>query len=480
MSDVLQRLCLGYPHVAFRWRFDDKKPFLFPAQSGDFLDGVYARAHHFLGADFLDNAVRLEDDKQGDNQDDKIRLSGYVGLPTYHTSSYRRLYLYVNGRPVQDRLLFACVRGAYQDYMPKGRYPSVILYIRVDSAEVDMNVHPTKAEVRFRDPRLLRSVIYGTLKSTLGGVKHQASGHLQQRFVDYARSGSSGGQGHAASRGRSRNLWTAIEKENAPEAVNRDVSEGGGQGGVMGAGMDAGGVQSTQISPETSHETSRGASPEASHEDVAGISKPEGESGTEEKGGDEQVGALGWARCQIHDCYIVAQSDAGMVLVDQHAAHERLVYEDLKAQAAAGKVVRQRLLVPEVVEITTQDSALLLEHRQMLDACGLGVEAFGDGVLVREVPAVLGTSGYESLLRDIVGEIKAWGASSALEERLSALWARMACYGSVRAGRRLSLEEMNALLRMMEKTEFSGQCNHGRPTHVVLSHQAIESLFERR
>ena len=191
-------------------------------------------------------------------------------------------------------------------------------------------------------------------------------------------------------------------------------------------------------------------------------------------------GALGWARCQIHDCYIVAQSDAGMVLVDQHAAHERLVYEDLKAQAAAGKVVRQRLLVPEVVEMTTQDSALLLEHRQMLDACGLGVEAFGDGVLVREVPAVLGTSGYESLLRDIVGEIKAWGASSALEERLSALWARMACYGSVRAGRRLSLEEMNALLRMMEKTEFSGQCNHGRPTHVVLSHQAIESLFERR
>ena len=462
MSHVLQRLALAYPHVGFSWQFDDRKPFVYPACQGPFLPAVKERTMRILGREFCDNAVCIEPD---DNE--HVRISGYVGVPTYHMASYRYLSLFVNRRPVHDRLLLSCLRGAYGDLVPKGRYPCAVLFFDLDCADVDMNVHPSKAEVRFRHPRFVRSRCYAVLRAALSGEKQRVSSHLATAFIARARNTTSRKASiqqdtliaaiEAEEKTSSYDLTTLARETISPEEQEQKQ-------------------QTPQKSPEHQPPKQENVQENQTAEPDDNQKKPVEATDSEKT---EHVGALGWARCQLHDCYIVAQNRQGMVIVDQHAAHERLVYEHLQRQAEQETIVRQQLLVPEVIDLSAQDAALLLEQKELLARSGLDIEGFGDGVLIHAVPAVLGRQGYASLLRDLIDTIVCWDKADGLEQKLRSLWSRMACYGSIRAGRRMSIDEMNALLRMMEQTAFSGQCNHGRPTHIVLSHKDLEALFER-
>jgi DNA mismatch repair protein MutL len=366
-----------------------------------------------------------------------IRLTGYIGLPTLNRGTARHQYLFVNGRPVRDRLLHGAVRGAYQDFLARNRHPMLALFLELPPEEVDINVHPAKAEVRFREPGLVRGLIVGACRHALAAAGHRASTTVAEAALGALRPQSAPPGGYA---------W--------PQ---------GGRSGVSRGMAEAAASYHAPL-PEL------GTAPAA---------RPAGAPATD----SEAVPAypLGAARAQLHGTYVVAQTDDGIVIVDQHAAHERLVYERMKRQLAANGVARQILLIPEVVELDEPAAERLVARAEELAELGLAIEPFGPGAVVaREVPALLGEVNIQGLLRDLADELAELGEALALRERLEAVCGTMACHGSVRAGRRLNFEEMNELLREMEATPHSGQCNHGRPTYVELKLADIEKLFGRR
>jgi DNA mismatch repair protein MutL len=378
-----------------------------------------------------------------------VGLHGYAGLPTWHRGDATAIYLFVNGRAVRDKLLLGAVRAAYMDFVPSGRHPTLALFVTCDPAEVDVNVHPAKAEVRFRDPGLVRGLIVGALKQTLTAAMHKASPTAGAAVAEFARRPAWNGYQAPPSQ-----HWQPGQSPSMPEGFAQPA----GFAPPQGFGEAA---QAAFDHVQPSADVRAGEAPLA----------PEA-----------LAAPLGAARAQVHDTYILAQTRDGVVIVDQHAAHERLVYERLKAARAASGIERQALLIPAVVEMDDRDVERLVEAAPLLMTLGLVVESFGPGaVLLRETPSSLAKLDAGTLLRDLASGLREDEAGTAsLERKLDHVLATLACHHSVRAGRRLNGDEMNALLREMERTPGSGQCNHGRPTYVELKLADIEKLFGRR
>jgi DNA mismatch repair protein MutL len=426
----MRRLAMAHPGVAFRLESEERALIDLPAANPSLLEKAGAarleRLAAIMGREFGDNAVAIDANREG------FRLTGFAGLPTLNRPTGQHQYLFVNGRPVRDKLLAGAVRGAYQDFLARDRHPMVALFLEAPTELVDVNVHPAKTEVRFRDAGIVRGLIVGALRTALSAAGHRASTTVADAALGAFRphTGYStalpmggGGNGFAVPRG----LAEAAAKFMAP--------------------FD---VPSARVEMPADH--------------IAEGNFP-----------------LGVARAQLHETYIVAQTDQGVVIVDQHAAHERLVHERLKNQLEAAGVKRQALLLPEVVEVGEDGARRLMVRQAELAEMGLVLEPFGLGaVVVRETPAVLGEVDIQGLVRDLADELAEMDDHLSLKEKIEDVCGTLACHTSVRAGRRLTVEEMNALLRQMEATPHSGQCNHGRPTYVELKLADIERLFGRR
>ena len=430
VGDVVKRLAMARPDVRFAFAQDHGAGFDYAA-CGAGEAGLLTRLAQVLGRDFRDNALAVDAAREG------VRLTGFAGLPTFNRANAQAQYLFVNGRPVRDKVLQGALRAAYMDYLSHDRHPSVALFLALDPHEVDVNVHPAKAEVRFRDPGLVRGLMIGALREVLAGALHRASTTGGAKTLEVMQPRGFSGQAYRA-----------------PPPANRDWRASPSRPGMPGFGEPA---QAAYAAPPQADTRAHDAPTEAA------------------------AAPLGAARAQLHDTYIVAQTRDGMVIVDQHAAHERLVYERLKRERAASGIERQLLLIPLVVDMDAADVDRLVGAADALAGLGLVLEPFGPGaIVVREVPSLLKDGDIEALTRDLADRLAEDDGALPLERLLDHALATMACYNSVRAGRRLRPEEMNALLREMEATPGSGQCNHGRPTYVELKLGEIERLFGRR
>ena len=442
ISEEIKRQAMAHEGVAFSLDLDGRNVLRLPAEHpGD--EGRLKRLAALLGRDFEANALLIDQARDG------VRLSGYAGLPTYSRGNAAHQYLFVNGRPVKDRLLQGALRGAYADFLARDRHPAAVLFLKLDPLYVDVNVHPAKAEVRFRDPQLVRGLIVGALRHALHAAGHRAS-------TTVAADALAGFRPHTGA---------PAFTPSAPSA----------QGWSGWQGWAAPATTMAQTLPGLNDRSARVETLDAPDDPSSLIPNPQSPSPS-----DIDL-PLGAARAQLHGTYIVAQTRDGLVVVDQHAAHERLVYERMKAQMAQGSVTRQALLAPEVVDLDAAEAERVAARAEELAELGLIVEPFGAGaVLVRETPALLGDTDVQGLIRDIADDLAEHGAALSLKERMAEVCGTMACHGSVRAGRVLSAPEMNALLRQMEATPHSGQCNHGRPTYVELKLADLERLFGRR
>ncbi|MEP4194060.1 MAG: DNA mismatch repair endonuclease MutL [Aliishimia sp.] len=431
IGDVIKRLAMAEPFVQFVLRDVSsdvpREVFRAEGESGDMFDALHGRLSRVLGREFAENALKIDALREG------LHLTGYAALPTYSRGSAVAQYLFVNGRPVRDKLLVGALRGAYFDFLSRDRHPAAALFLDCDPNLVDVNVHPAKSEVRFRDPGLARGLIVSALRHALAEAGHRASTTVAGATLGAMTPEPSSG--------------ARVYQMDRPSAGARQMNYA---------------IQAPHPAP-TFEETAP----------VFGrVEEP-----VVEVTGDYP---LGTARGQVHENYIISQTETGIVIVDQHAAHERLVYERLKNQMAENGVASQALLIPEIVELSADDAGRLLEVAEDLARFGLGIEAFGgNAIAVRETPALLGEVNAEALVLDILDELADQGESALVQAKLEAILSRVACHGSIRSGRRMRGEEMNALLREMEETPHSGQCNHGRPTYVELKLSDIERLFGR-
>jgi DNA mismatch repair protein MutL len=440
IAEEVRRQAMAHENVGFELELDGKKTLKLHAEAAGF-EGRLRRLAALLGPDFGDNALLIDQQREG------VRLSGYAGLPTFSRGNAAHQYLFVNNRPVRDKLLAGALRAAYADFLARDRHPLAALFLEIDPQDLDVNVHPAKAEVRFRDPNLVRGLIIGALKHALASAGHRAATTVAQTTLSSFRPQTS---------------VQPLLNLNRPTAAQIAAVR-------------------PYLAPETSPfmPTARVEAPQADH--VApfyGVAEAEPEAPEPVQ---TEAFPLGAARAQLHETYIIAQTHDGLVIVDQHAAHERLVYEEMKAAMAAGHVQSQALLIPDIVDLERDEVARLMARAEDLRSMGLTLEAFGpSSVLVREIPALLGDCDIAGLVRDLADDLSEHGELLALKERIAEICGDHACRHSVRSGRRLNAEEMNALLRQMEATPHSGQCNHGRPTYVELKLKDIEKLFGRR
>ncbi|MFL4469112.1 DNA mismatch repair endonuclease MutL [Tateyamaria armeniaca] len=421
ITDVVKRLAMAEPFIRFELRDvsgDPRTVFRAEAQTRDPMSALRARLSDVLGAEFAENSIAIDTEREG------LHLTGYAALPTYSRGAAVAQFLFVNGRPVKDKLLTGALRAAYFDFLSRDRHPAAALFVDCDPQLVDVNVHPAKSEVRFRDPGLARGLIVSGLRHALADAGHRASSTVASATLG------------------------AMQ----PEPMQPRIYQ-----------MDR---------PSLGPRPSTGFA-EMTRDFSAQVVETPAEA-------DETDLPLGVARGQVHENYIVAQTASGMVIVDQHAAHERLVYEKLKNQMAENGVAAQALLIPEIITLSPAERDGLMEIAEALSRAGLGIEPFGgDAIAVRETPAILGEVDAKAMIHDILDELSDLGSSQSVQARVEAILSRVACHGSIRSGRRMRAEEMNALLREMEATPHSGQCNHGRPTYVELKLADIERLFGR-
>ena len=428
-SEIVKRLAMAHPAVGFSLTTGERTGLRLPRSEAT-SDGLLQRLGRIMGADFLADALEIAGERDG------VRIAGFAGLPTLHRPDASQQFLFVNGRPVKDKVLVGAVRAAYGDLIPRGRYPLLALFVSLEPSDVDVNVHPAKSEVRFRDAGRVRSLMIGAIQHALEAAGHRAS----------ARGGADTLETLARAQG-TQQIWPSTKAASGYRAP-----------------FPPGLAEAMQAPFAAFSEPSADARADTTPLDPELIDRP-----------------LGAARAQLHETYIVAQTRTSVVIVDQHAAHERLVYERMKAMLANGGVARQGLLIPEIVNVGEDEAEALLEKQSDFADLGLVLEGFGQGAIaVRETPALLGDTDIQGLIKDLAAELLGEGQGFALRDRLEAICSRMACHGSVRAGRRLAAQEMNALLREMEATSYSGQCNHGRPTYVELKLSDIERLFGRR
>lgn len=464
ITDVVKRIALAFPEVRFSLSGSDRSMLELPA-TGKGLDGQLQRITQIMGKDFAPNSIALDAEREG------VQLRGFAGIPSYNRGNSLYQFAYVNGRPVKDKLIWGAIRGAYADTIARDRHSVCVLFIDLPPMDVDVNVHPAKADVRFRDQGLVRGLIVGGIREALthAGIRPASTG------TDA--------------------MLAAFRPEGAP--ITRPSSFGSNSTSYTSG-------SSTSYTPSFSHPTfSRQPVPPAAHmvnkplyqaphgslhEDngsailgdfdlPASDSRPSNEIPTTQ----ELNYPLGAARAQIHKNYIISQTEDSLIIVDQHAAHERLVYEALKEALYAKPLASQMLLIPEIVELPEEDATRLLTHAETLEKFGLKIEPFGPGAIaVRETPAMLGEVDAKGLIKDLADEAADYDTANGLKTILDYVAATMACHGSVRSGRLLRAEEMNALLRQMEATPGSGTCNHGRPTYIELKLTDIEKLFGRR
>ncbi|MDP9591386.1 UNVERIFIED_ORG: DNA mismatch repair protein MutL [Shinella zoogloeoides] len=431
ISDVVRRMAIAFPHVRFVLSGSDRTTLEFPATGTDRL----ARIAQVLGRDFRDNAIEIDAERES------VRLTGFAGLPTFNRGNSLHQFAFVNGRPVQDKLLWSALRAAYAETIPHGRYPVAVLSIEIDPALVDVNVHPAKSDVRFRDPGLVRGLVIGAIREALGREGDRAAttgaSGLMRAFRPEAQ--------------RPATPWTPAASPYRPFEPAASMPLRAAQTGFA----------------EFATPSARSEPVFTAHQPVPDDAPP-------------QHHPLGAARAQLHENYIVAQTQDGLVIVDQHAAHERLVFEAMRNALHSRAVPAQALLIPEIVDLPEDDCDRLVAHADEFAKLGLGIERFGPGAIaVRETPAMLGEMDATGLIRQLADELAEWDTANGLKAKLEYLAATMACHGSVRSGRRMRPEEMNALLRQMEATPGSGQCNHGRPTYIELKLSDIERLFGR-
>jgi DNA mismatch repair protein MutL len=431
INDIVKRLAMAEPFVRFELRdvsgHTSRTTFGAEAENGDMFDALHGRLSTVLGREFSDNSMKIDAIREG------LHLTGYAALPTYSRGSAVQQYLFVNGRPVRDKLLVGALRGAYFDFLSRDRHPAAALFLDCDPTLVDVNVHPAKSEVRFRDPGLARGLIVSALRQALAEAGHRASTTVAGATLGAMTPEPNGGPRIYQMDRHSLGSRSASYQSQAPGFAEMTYAYSG-----------------QVVEQEQANETPT--------EDLP----------------------LGTARGQVHENYIIAQTATGMVIVDQHAAHERLVYEKLKNQMAVNGVAAQALLIPEIVELSDGECARLLEVADELARFGLGIEPFGGGAIaIRETPAILGEVNARAMILDILDELADQGSSIMVQAKVEAILSRVACHGSIRSGRWMRAEEMNALLREMEATPHSGQCNHGRPTYVELKLADIERLFGR-
>ncbi|MEO9826735.1 MAG: DNA mismatch repair endonuclease MutL [Paracoccaceae bacterium] len=430
VSDVVKRLAMAEPYVRFELIDESgdtpRSTFRVEAETGEPMEALAQRLRAILGKDFAENALAIDAMREG------LHLTGYAALPTYSRGSSIHQYFFVNGRPVRDKLMIGALRGAYMDYLSRDRHAAVALFIDCDPHLVDVNVHPAKSEVRFRDPGLARGLIVSGLRHALAEAGHRASTTVAKDTLG---------------------AFQAPQTE--PRVYQMDSL-----------------LRGPSYGPRPSAPPQSSFAPEGFAETAEVFEAPPVQEETDLP--------LGAARAHVHETFVIAQTADGLVIVDAHAAHERLVYEKLKRQIAENGVASQALLVPEIVELGA-GAHQLLQVAEDLAKLGLDIEPFGEGVIaVRATPALLGQVNAQAMLRDILDELDDLGETTTLGARVEAVISRVACHGSVRSGRRLRADEMNALLREMEATPHSGQCNHGRPTYVELKLHDIERLFGRR
>lgn len=444
VTDVCRRLAMARADVGFTLVSNGRALFRHAPEAGEAQPARLARLGAIMGRDFRENAIPIEAEREG------VTISGFAGLPTLSRGNAQMQFLFVNGRPVKDRMLNGVIRAAYADFLARDRHPMAALFVDLDPEYVDVNVHPAKTEVRFRDPGNVRGLLIGSLRHSLAAAGHRAA----TTVAGYAL-----GKMQTEPSPLSGELWDQPVPASGPASSIPTALLQGDYSPHSGFGER----------PMHAYRAQPDAAPTARIE-------PHPEQ-------SEHVGGfpLGVARAQLHETYVVAQTADGIVIVDQHAAHERLVYEDMKRQMAADGVKRQALLIPDVVELTEDEAARVTARAGDLLAFGLEIEAFGAGaVCVRATPALFGEMDIKGLIQDLADDFAEYEDGLVLKERFEEVMGNMACRGSVRAGRRLTGEEMNALLRQMEATPHSGQCNHGRPTYVELKLADIERLFGRR
>ncbi|MCO6186955.1 DNA mismatch repair endonuclease MutL [Rhizobium sp. L1K21] len=432
ITEVVRRMAIAFPHVHFVLSGSDRNTLDLPATGDDHL----ARIAQILGREFRENAIEINAER------DDVTLSGYAGIPTFNRGNAAHQYAFVNGRPVQDKQIMSALRAAYAETVPSGRYPVAVLSITIDPALVDVNVHPAKSDVRFRDPGHIRGLMIGAIREALAREGSRASTSAASAMMSAFRPGFS-----PRATAPHWSPQTSPYRPYSQPSFDEPVTEAQAPFAAFSA-------------------------PSARAEDIPQTEVPTTPSPTGMN--------LGAVRAQLHENYIVAQTGDGLVIVDQHAAHERLVFEAMRKAMNEKRIPSQVLLIPEIVDLPEEDCDRLMEHAEALEQFGLTYERFGPGAIaVRETPAMLGEIDANGLIRQLADEIAEWDTASALSKRLEYLAATMACHGSVRSGRRLKLEEMNALLRQMEATPGSGQCNHGRPTYIELKLSDIEKLFGR-
>lgn len=447
ITDVVKRLALAHPEIRFSLTGPDRTVLDFGAGSGD--EALLSRITQVMGKEFRDNAIAIDAVREG------VRLTGFAALPTFNRSNTLQQFFFVNGRPVRDRQLLGALRAAYSDFQSKHRHPVAVLFVDIDSHQVDVNVHPAKADVRFRDAALVRGLVIGSIREAMGATGHrsattggtEALALLQRRPITH---------------GRPTDWQQSAFRPEFQDAFAPNTAQGSGFAAPSQAPYDA-------PMSNSSFAAMQGPSTDT---------RPMHETQFDQQASHLPLGA---ARAQIHENYIIAQTEDGLVIVDQHAAHERLVYERLKTALAKNNVATQMLLIPDIIDLPEEDVDRLEARAPELSELGLHLERFGPGAIcVRETPALLGETDVRGLVQDIADDLAELDESTRLVERLHYVAATMACHGSVRSGRRLRAEEMNALLRDMEATPNSGQCNHGRPTYVELKLADIEKLFGRR
>lgn len=436
--DVLNRIALANPHISFYLLDGEKKKIALNACQGDLFDARLKRLSEVMGNEFGENSILIDVEREG------LRISGYVSLPTLNKANSLSQYLFVNNRPVKDKLLLGALRGAYHDVLASGRYPLCALFFDINPAYVDVNVHPAKAEVRFYDSNLVRGLLVSAIRNVLSKESGRSSNTLnlnelvQDRIPDF---------------GENKTDDTFCLREHQYNTP----------------GM-------ARIFPATPYSKSHRQANLPELERNFSVRVEEVDDVVERS----DVGHLGLAKAQFHDTFIISQNEDSIILVDQHAAHERIVMEKMKSGLKSGKPASQILLIPEIVDLAAPEKARIIEMASELEKLGLVVEEFGTtAVIVREVPALIGDCDIKKLVNNLAEEMTEWGSGYALEEKMNLICATVACHGSVRAGRRLTAEEMNRLLRDMEKTPHSGQCNHGRPTYVELKVSDIAKLFNR-
>ena len=448
IREVVRRLGMARPDIAFTLAGEERAPVTWTAALPG-AAGRLTRLGDILGADFRTHAIEVRSERDG------VVVEGFAASPALTRANALGQYLFVNGRPVRDKLILGAVRAAYADYLPRDRHPVVALFVTLDSREVDANVHPAKTEVRFRNAGLVRALIVHALKEGLAREGRRTAANSGESALAAFRPAFTPGPG----------AWAGNSAGN--RAANWDWRNSPSYPVGARPAFDGAALHAFAEQGQSGFDVGGPAADVRLHEQPPAadlIDRP-----------------LGAARTQIHDTYIVSQTRDGLVIVDQHAAHERIVYERLKASLAQNGVQRQILLIPDIVEIDEATVERLLDRSEELAVFGLAIDSFGPGaVAVRETPSLLGKADAGGLLRDLAEHMEEWDEALPLERRLLHVAATMACHGSVRAGRRLKPEEMNALLREMEDTPNSGQCNHGRPTYVELKLSDIEKLFGRR